>query len=195
MHICTRSNNPVSLPLHRIICPIDHTNMNISKTLLITIAAICAALLGIALYLQLGEGMLPCPLCVVQRYVFAAIALICIILLLLPVAARKIGSWIGAAVALAGAGVALRHLWVKAHPALSCGIDPWEVALNKIFTARLLPTLFKADGMCSTEYEPILGLSIPQWSLVWFAVFALSFVLIALLNKKPSERSVFGRSR
>ena len=169
--------------------------MNISKSLLITIAATCVALLGIALYLQLGEGMLPCPLCVVQRYVFAAIALICVILLVLPVGARKVGSWTGVFFALAGAGVALRHLWVKAHPALSCGIDPWEVALNKIFTAELLPVLFKADGMCSTEYEPILGLSIPQWSLVWFAVFALGFLAIALIHRKASERSVFGRSR
>ncbi|GGC89660.1 disulfide bond formation protein B [Undibacterium terreum] len=169
--------------------------MNISKTLLITIAATCVALLGIALYLQLGEGMLPCPLCVAQRYVFVAIAVICIILLILPVAARKVGSWIGAVIALIGAGIALRHLWVKAHPALSCGIDPWEVALNKIFTAELVPVLFKADGMCSTEYEPILGLSIPQWSLVWFAIFALSFVVIAMINKRPNERNVFGRSR
>lgn len=169
--------------------------MNISKTLLITIAATCVALLGIALYLQLGENMLPCPLCVVQRYVFAAIALICVLLLLLPVAARKVGAWIGMITALAGAGVALRHLWVKAHPALSCGIDPWEITLNKIFTAQLLPVLFKADGMCSTEYEPILGLSIPQWSLVWFAVFALGFLIIALVNRKASERNVFGRSR
>ncbi|MES2104222.1 MAG: disulfide bond formation protein B [Pseudomonadota bacterium] len=169
--------------------------MNISKSLLITIAATCVALLGIALYLQLGEGMLPCPLCVVQRYVFAAIALVCVILLILPVGARKAGSWIGVFIALSGAGVALRHLWVKAHPALSCGIDPWEVALNKIFTAELLPVLFKADGMCSTEYEPILGLSIPQWSLVWFAAFALGFLVIALIHRKASERSVFGRSR
>ncbi|WP_394779951.1 disulfide bond formation protein B [Undibacterium sp.] len=169
--------------------------MNISKTLLITIAATCVALIGVALYLQLGEGMLPCPLCVLQRYVFLTIAVVCILLLVLPVAARKTGSWVGVVIALAGAGVALRHLWVKAHPALSCGVDPWEVALNKIFTADLVPVLFKADGMCSTEYEPILGLSIPQWSLVWFAIFALGFIVIARINKKAAERNVFGKSR
>jgi disulfide bond formation protein DsbB len=27
--------------------------------------------------------------------------------------------------------------------------------------------------LCTTEYEPILGLSIPQWSMVWFVLFII----------------------
>ena len=56
---------------------------------------------------------------------------------------------------------------------LSCGIDPLETSLNTIPTARLLPFLFQADGLCTTEYAPIIGLSIPQWSLIWFAILAI----------------------
>jgi len=67
------------------------------------------------------------------------------------------------------------HLWVQAHPGTSCGIDPLETSLNTIPTATLFPTLFKADGLCANPY-PFLGLSIPQWSLIWFAIIAIVLV-------------------
>jgi len=62
---------------------------------------------------------------------------------------------------------------VQAHPGTSCGVDPLETSLNTIATAKMFPQLFRADGFCSTPYDPILGLSIPQWSLIWFAIIAI----------------------
>lgn len=147
--------------------------MNPSKPVLLAVAAAALALLGVALYLQHVLEMQPCPLCVMQRYAFFAIALICLLSAFLQGAAAKVGAGLGMIAALSGAGIAGWHLWVKAHPAVSCGIDPLETSLNKIFSAELLPFLFKADGFCTTEYAPILGLSIPQWALLWFLAFAL----------------------
>jgi disulfide bond formation protein DsbB len=137
-------------------------------------------LLGAGLYLQFVENMLPCPLCIIQRYAFATIGIVCFAFAILPRAATKTGAYLGVLAALGGAGVAGWHLWVKAHPSVSCGIDPLETSLNKIPTANLMPFLFKADGLCTTEYEPILGLSIPQWSLIWFAIFAIILIWAAL---------------
>ncbi|WP_293778935.1 disulfide bond formation protein B [uncultured Oxalicibacterium sp.] len=152
--------------------------MKTNKSLLILIALLALGLLGVALYLQHILGMQPCPLCVIQRYAFAAIALSCLIAAALPPNGERIGSGLGALVALAGAGVAAWHLHVKANPSVSCGIDPLETSLNHFFTADLLPFLFKADGLCSADYAPILGLSIPQWSLLWFALFGVMLMRI-----------------
>lgn len=152
--------------------------------LLITIASL--GLLGVGLYLQLVLEMLPCPLCVLQRYAFAAIALICGIALLLPAAAARIGAALACLAALTGAGIAIRHLWVKAHPTVSCGIDPLETSLNEIVTARWFPVLFQADGLCTAEYDPILGLSIPQWALIWFAAFTLVTAVIAVGRRRSA---------
>jgi disulfide bond formation protein DsbB len=66
---------------------------------------------------------------------------------------------------------------------VSCGIDPLQTAVNNLPFAHWLPTVFVAEGMCGTPYDPILGLSIPQWSLTWFALFFLT--LLFLLIKKP----------
>ena len=147
--------------------------MKTGKSLLLLAALTCFGLLGFALYLQHGLQMQPCPLCVIQRYVFAGVALACLIALLLPRGGARAVSVLAALGALGGAGVAGWHIYVKANPTVSCGIDPLETALNRIPTAELLPFLFKADGLCSADYAPILGLSIPQWSLVWFVILAI----------------------
>lgn len=154
--------------------------MKNSKFVLLAIALASIGLLGAGLYLQLAKNMLPCPLCIIQRYAFAAVALICLAAAFLPAKAMRLGAGVGLLAALSGAGVAGWHLWIKAHPSVSCGIDPLETSLNKIFTAELLPTLFKADGLCTTEYAPILALSIPQWSLAWFLLFIAALIWIVL---------------
>ena len=159
--------------------------MNISvlgKPLLLLISLACIGMLAVGLYLQLQLEMLPCPLCILQRYAFALVG----VSALLGVAMSSRLLWLGAALtslaASAGAGIAARHLWVKAHPSVSCGIDPLETSLNEIITARWFPALFQADGLCTTEYEPILGLSIPTWALLWFVVFAVLGAMIAVMS-------------
>jgi disulfide bond formation protein DsbB len=158
--------------------------MKTSKPVLIVVALISLALLGAALYLQFIELMLPCPLCIMQRYAFAAIAIICLITAILPVNSAKAGASLGVLAALSGAGVAVWHIWIQAHPNVTCGIDPLETSLNTIPTAKLLPFLFQADGMCTTEYPPILGLSIPQWSLIWFIVLTIVLIRVALRRSR-----------
>ena len=158
--------------------------VHIAKALILAIALAAIAMLGVGLYLQLALEMLPCPLCILQRYAFAATALIGLVTVFLPAATLPIGAALASLASVTGAGIAIRHLWVKAHPTISCGIDPLETSLNKITLANWFPTLFQADGLCTTEYDPILGLSIPQWALIWFTMFALTLALIALRTRR-----------
>jgi protein dithiol:quinone oxidoreductase len=158
--------------------------MKTSKPVLLAVGFISLALVGFALYLQHVKGQMPCPLCVIQRYAFIALALVCLVFAALPRAATRFGTGIGILTALAGAGVAGWHVWVKAHPSVSCGIDPLETALNRYPTAELLPFVFKADGLCSAEYPAILGLSNPQWSLIWFVTFTLILIWAALRRSR-----------
>jgi protein dithiol:quinone oxidoreductase len=163
-----------------------------SKKILISLLLICLGLLGVALYLQLVENMLPCPLCVAQRYAFIGVALCCLLALILPDLARRTLIALGVGSAGYGASVAIEHLHVLANPSSSCGIDPLEVALNKMPFAEWLPVMFQANGICGTPYPPILGLSIPAWALVWFIIsmLALSYAFI-----QQTPRGMFGKRR
>lgn len=153
------------------------------KILLAIVAVISFGLIGVALYLQHQLGWAPCPLCVIQRYLFILLGLICIVCLVLPGRATRIGTGLAALAAASGAGVAGWHVWTKLHPTISCGIDPMETALNRIPPAEWLPFLFQADGLCSTPYPPILGLEVPEWSLVWFSLFTVVLGWAALRRK------------
>lgn len=154
-----------------------------SRNLLLFVAFGCFGALGVALYLQHGTlDMLPCPLCVIQRYLFLAVAFAC---LFGAYGGRpQIGAGLGLAAALGGMGVAGKHLYVLAHPGLSCGIDPMETILNKVFTAEYLPFLFRADGLCEDATAPFIGLSIPQWSFLAFALCAAALVAALVLARR-----------
>jgi disulfide bond formation protein DsbB len=147
-----------------------------NRNALLLIAAVSLALVGAALYLQHAKDMLPCPLCVIQRYLFLGVA----IFSLIGAFANKIKAFGALALlcALGGLGVVAKHLYVLAHPGFSCGIDPMETMLNKIPTATMLPWLFRADGLCEAAQETVLGLNVPQWSAVWFTLLTLSLVWV-----------------
>lgn len=166
--------------------------MNRTKTLLLFSFFACAGLLGFGLYMQLVLDMLPCPLCVMQRYAFALIGVGSLLALVVPKFLRGV-AMSSLLFSLTGAGLATYQLWVISQPPGSCGADPLSGPLNSFFVAQLFPTMFKAIGLCETPYDPILGLSIPAWALVWFTVFGLSAVAILMSNKK--ERAFFGKIR
>ena len=151
------------------------------RTILFLVATGAIGLLAYAYYIQHYQDMAPCPLCVLQRYAFFGIAVFGLIGALGN--ATRLGGGLALASALGGGGTAIHHLWVLAHPGMSCGIDPMETALNRIFTAQLLPQMFKADGLCTTPMPPILGLSIPLWALISFVVMAL-LILWSLLQHR-----------
>ncbi len=154
-----------------------------SRTVLLAIAASCIALVGVALYLQHVQQMLPCPLCVIQRYLYLAVALGCLV----GAASNKpkLGAGLGLLAALGGLGVAARHVWVITHPGFSCGIDPMETILNKIPTATLMPWAFEAYGLCENP-DALFGVSIPMWSAIWFAI--LGATLAWLMARRVAAR-------
>jgi disulfide bond formation protein DsbB len=155
--------------------------MTNTRPALLTIAFTALALVGAALYLQHVKDMLPCPLCVLQRYAFLGIALFSLV----GAFTKKpvIGTTLALLSGLGGLGVVGKHLYVIANPGFSCGIDPLTTTLNKIPSATLLPWLFKADGWCEATTDTVLALSVPQWSAIWFVALTLALAWLLLRRR------------
>ncbi|PWF55110.1 disulfide bond formation protein B [Massilia glaciei] len=154
-----------------------------TRPVLLAVGLGCFALIGAALYLQHVENMLPCALCVIQRYAFFGAGVFCLV----AAAVARPKPWVALALAsaLGGLYTAGRHLYVLANPGFSCGIDPTQTLLNKIPTAQYLPWLFKSDGLCEDGREVVLGLMIPQWSALGLAMVA-ALLLWVLLRRRPA---------
>ncbi|MDP1909070.1 MAG: disulfide bond formation protein B, partial [Hyphomicrobium sp.] len=54
--------------------------------------------------------------------------------------------------------------------------DVLEQFVNDLPTSKLLPWLFHASGECTAPHEPILGLQVPEWSLIWFSLLLLAAI-------------------
>jgi disulfide bond formation protein DsbB len=145
-----------------------------SRPVFLLVFLACMGLLGFALYLQETKHLLPCPLCIVQRVAYWLVGLTALLGFLHN--PRRRGRWTYSALlaifALAGAVVALRQAWLVRHPlALECGISPEEQFLNALPLSKWWPAMFEANGDCTVATWKFLSLTMPDWSLIWFAVF------------------------
>ncbi|MEP6899563.1 MAG: disulfide bond formation protein B [Rhodanobacter sp.] len=153
---------------------------------------ICAGLLAFALYAQYVLMMDPCPLCILQRVVFIALGLVFLVGALH--APRGSTRWIYVAllllIALAGVAIASRHLWIQSLPAdqvPSCGAPLGYLLETRAGNGGLIGVLEKVltgSGECA-RVEPILGLPMPAWSLLWFVLLA-ALAIVAGRRPRPS---------
>lgn len=155
---------------------------NRSLFLLATLA--CATLLSAALFLEHGMGLVPCYLCIVQRFFFLVAGLVALAAVIHnpgPTGVRLYGLATAAA-SLAGGGFAIRQLWLQSLPAdqvPTCG-PPADYLFDTLSLAEVLPRLMKGDGNCAEVHWTFLGLSIPGWTLIAFAALAALGLWLAL---------------
>ena len=146
------------------------------RRLLAFIALACVALLAFGLYLQHAVGLEPCPMCIVQRYLFILVALAAGIGAILPAVATR---WVGglmALLSLTGAGVAARQSWLQWFPPeiATCGRDLFGM-IESFPLKRVIPMVFRGSGDCSAVDWTFLGLTIANWSF-------LNFVLVGVIG-------------
>ena len=131
-------------------------------------------------YLQNELGLVPCPMCIVQRYALMGVIVFCALGMSTRSPLRTlIMSWLVFFTAGFGAFVAARQTWLQWYPPqeVSCGRDFYGMVEN-LPLQRLVPTIFKGGGDCTKVDWTFLGGSIANWSFVIFlAIAALMLVL------------------
>src|SRR5262245_281038 len=159
-----------------------------SRRVFTLIFLVCAGLLGYALYLQHWQGLDPCPWCVVQRLGFMLVGLIALVGAIQGQARRGIAvySTLGFLAATAGAAAGAYHVGLQSYPvrAAKCVGSTVELVLDRLQIGKLAPSLLQYDGPCTLKPWSFLGLSIPEWSLLWFAILALAFVALGLATRR-----------
>lgn len=145
------------------------------RTLFLLGFAACVALIGYAFYLQLYQGLQPCPLCIFQRVAFAALGMVLLVGgLHAPIRAgvRRVYGVVAlvaatVGIAIAGNHVRLQHLPPDQVPSCGPGLDYMLDAMPITGVVRRVMT---GSGECATVDWSFLGLSMPAWSLLCFIV-------------------------
>ncbi|MXS85427.1 disulfide bond formation protein B [Nitrosomonas sp. HPC101] len=136
----------------------------------------CAGLVSYAFYLQLVDGLLPCPLCIFQRMAYWLVGMSALFAFIHnpQQLGRRIYCVLIILFSLAGAIVAGRQAWLIRFPeAFECGISPEEAFLNELPLARWWPDMFEANGDCTDSTWQFLSMTMPDWSLLIFLAFSL----------------------
>jgi disulfide bond formation protein DsbB len=135
----------------------------------LVIAALCVAALFAALVSQHRFDMQPCPWCVLQRLLFAAIALAA----LLGLAVRRVGAALALALAAGGAAAALWQHFV-ASKSQSCDLTLADrIVSDTLQLDRLLPDVFAVRASCADAAVDLLGVPYELWSLALYLLIGL----------------------
>lgn len=158
-----------------------------NRWLYLAAAALVCGLMGFALFLQYVKHQDPCPLCMLQRFIFIAILISFVIAALhgpKKKGERIYAAWISF-LSLSGVAVAARHIWLQ-HlpkdqvPACGPGLD---YMLDNFPMAAVLKELMHGSGECAEKGWTFLTIGIPEWSLLCYVFLGVWAVLIAFRSK------------
>lgn len=132
------------------------------------------AMLFARVYLEQMLGLPPCPLCMTQRVFVVLWGVIALVAALHNPArtGRRIYATLCALAALAGAAIAVRHVWIQHLPpdqVPACG-PSLEYMLDTLPFSETVSMVLMGDGDCAAIHWTFLGLSIPEQTLVMAAV-------------------------
>ncbi len=141
----------------------------------------CSLLLGFGYYLEFYQALTPCPLCVFQRVAYMVVGGICLLGFVHRPQhiGKKIYSGLAFIAAITGAGIAARQVWLQHLPpelVPECGPD-LSFMLAVLPLSETIKLVFSGSGECAEVAWSFLSLSIAQWSLLWFSVLSILFII------------------
>ena len=148
---------------------------------------------GLAFAVFLLQGMLglePCPLCILDRWVTAAVAASFLLAALHNpgVLGQRLYAATSLVVCAVGVGLAGRHVWLQSLPPehlpdCTPGLD---YLLDQFPPLEVLETVLNSAGECAEVTWTFVGLSIPQQTLLFFIALALVCAAVLLKSREAA---------
>ena len=143
-------------------------------------------LMGGALYLEHYVGLTPCPMCILQRICVIAFGLVCLLAALQGPAhvGRRIYAGTALLFVLLGGGTAARQIWLQSVPPDQLGscLPSLEFMINALPMQDIVRLVFQGTADCAEVKWTLLGMSVPEWSLLAFVIMA-GFCVLQLFRK------------
>lgn len=148
----------------------------------------CLFLLGFGLYLEHVRNLEPCPLCIFQRIAFIAVLFISLVAAIHGPRYRWKYLYDGLLLlaSITGGGIAARQVWLQHLPAdqvPECG-PGLDYILEAFPLNKALGMVLSGSGECAEVDWQFLGLSIAEWSLIWFLIFIIILVISIFTTKQ-----------
>lgn len=152
--------------------------------------AFCALMMTVALMLQYVAGLEPCPLCIFQRVAVLAAAAVFLVAALHDPRGRGGAVYGVLGLTAVGSGIAIagRHMWLQSLPAdevPSCG-PGLDYMMEVLPLWDVLSRVLSGSGECAEIDGLWWGMTLPQWTLIGFAILALVPLALCLRALIPA---------
>ncbi|WP_394240646.1 disulfide bond formation protein B [Halopseudomonas laoshanensis] len=152
----------------------------------------CTTLMVIALYMEHVLGLVPCPLCIIQRVLVILVGIVALIAVLhnpLPTLtggrrpAARVYAFVLTLFSVLGAAVAGRQVWLQHQPAdqLPSCLPSLDYMVDVLPLQEIVGLLFSGTADCAKVDWTFLGLSIAEGTLLAFIGLSL-FGLVQLFR-------------
>lgn len=142
-----------------------------------------------ALFFQYGMDLSPCVMCIYVRVAVLGLILAGLIGMLQPtwLILRFVGlvGWVVSAVWGFRLAYELNNMQVNPSPFATCSFYPEFPSFMPLDV--WLPSVFSPTGMCSDLPWTWLSVSMAQWMMVCFAIYALIWLAMLVPSLKPAK--------
>ncbi|MES2218939.1 MAG: disulfide bond formation protein B [Pseudomonadota bacterium] len=133
--------------------------------------------LAFTAFIQTYKGLIPCPLCILQRVALMILGVLFFFgaILKLKNPAHYVISVLSLLIATGGWTLAARQVWLQYSPEAQAG--DCSVGLNYMIQTfpftEVLKKIFQSNVDCAKVDWDLLGLSLAGWSLIFFSTLVL----------------------
>ncbi len=159
-----------------------------NKIIFTALFAITILLLAFAYYLEYWHGIMPCALCLLQRFCFYILAVIFLVAFVVP--PKKWGYYCyglltiifsGLGIVIASRQLYLQHLPPNQDP--GCVAD-MTYLLQTFPITQALKQIFQGSPECAVSQWSFLNLDMAAWALIWFVIFAIVAIYSMIRRNK-----------
>ena len=134
-------------------------------------------LLAGSLYLEYFKGVMPCPLCILQRIDMIVLGILFLIgaAFRLRSCGQIILSSLTGLISLAGIAFAGRQVWLQHHPIdnnADCGVS-LSYLMHALPMDQVVTKVLSGTAECAQTGWQFISLSLAEWSLIWFVLFLI----------------------
>ncbi len=148
---------------------------------------IVAFLIATSVYLQKYDGIIPCPLCLLQRIDLALLGILFFFGCAFSI--KRCGAWFVGVLALivSSAGILLagRQVWLQHLPPdknADCGVN-LQYLLHVLPYDQVFAKIMQGSAECAQKSWQFLSISLAEWSLLFFILFWV--ISVGQLLRKP----------
>lgn len=149
-------------------------------------------ILVVSAYLQFVDGILPCPLCTLQRITFGLVGIICLIGIFLhgKFWGRIFINCLLIVASLLGIFLAGRQIWLQRFPTSisnECGVSI-QYMMQVLPLNEVIQKIFEGSAECTRQDWEFLHFNMAEWALIWFVLFLLMTVFLFLKEVRWKNR-------